>query len=110
MAARAGRWAAIAAAASLSGAAPAPPMPEALVSIDNFTFAPQRLTVAAGTRVTWTNHDDIPHTVLNVEQPAARHSPPLDADDQFSLVLDEKGLYHFFCTLHPHMQSEVLVQ
>src|SRR3954468_2771790 len=33
------------------------------VTIDNFTFKPQTLTVQAGTRVTWINHDDVPHTV-----------------------------------------------
>jgi plastocyanin len=33
------------------------------VKIDNFTFAPQRLTIRPGTTVTWINEDDIPHTV-----------------------------------------------
>jgi plastocyanin len=33
------------------------------VKIDNFTFNPPRLTVSAGTTVTWDNEDDIPHTV-----------------------------------------------
>ena len=35
------------------------------VKIDNFTFAPQRVTVKAGTTVTWINEDDIPHTVAS---------------------------------------------
>src|SRR5262249_54996175 len=30
------------------------------VAIDNFSFHPQTLTVAAGTQVTWINHDDVP--------------------------------------------------
>ena len=33
------------------------------VGIDNFTFNPQKLTVKAGTTVTWTNNDDIPHAI-----------------------------------------------
>ena len=33
------------------------------VTIDNFVFSPERVTVKVGTTVTWTNHDDIPHTV-----------------------------------------------
>src|SRR4029077_16605858 len=33
------------------------------VSIDNFAFTPQTLTIKKGTGVAWTNHDDIPHTV-----------------------------------------------
>jgi plastocyanin len=41
--------------------------PTSTVSIDNFTFAPQTLTVKAGTTVTWTNKDDIPHGHCLVE-------------------------------------------
>src|SRR5258708_39489033 len=35
------------------------------VTIDNFTFAPPEMTVKVGTTVTWTNHDDIPHTIVS---------------------------------------------
>src|SRR5947209_17147511 len=35
------------------------------VKIDNFSFSPQTVTVAVGTEVTWTNQDDIPHTVVS---------------------------------------------
>src|SRR5690348_16510315 len=38
------------------------------VKIDNFSFAPKSLTVRAGTVVTWTNHDDIPHTATSTEK------------------------------------------
>jgi len=48
------------------------------VKIDNFSFGPASLTVAAGTTVTWTNRDDIPHTVVstddaNFQVQGARH-------------------------------------
>jgi plastocyanin len=83
---------------------------DATVTIDNFTFAPQRLVIDRGTRVTWVNHDDIPHTVFSREHPADQHSPPLDTDDSYSFVFDTPGTYGFFCSLHPHMQSEVVVR
>jgi plastocyanin len=35
------------------------------IKIDNFTFAPQTVTVKVGTKITWTNSDDIPHTVVS---------------------------------------------
>jgi plastocyanin len=38
---------------------------DANVKIANFTFAPKRLTVKAGTTVTWGNEDDIPHTIAS---------------------------------------------
>jgi len=38
---------------------------DAEVTIDNFTFSPQTLTIKAGTKVAWMNRDDIPHTVTS---------------------------------------------
>jgi plastocyanin len=83
---------------------------EAAVTIDNFTFAPPVLTVAAGTRVVWTNRDDIPHTVVGAEDPRALRSPPLDTDDRFSFAFAAPGTYRYFCSLHPHMQGTVVVR
>jgi plastocyanin len=37
-------------------------------------------------------------------------SPVLDTDDTFSLTFDKPGAYGFFCSLHPHMQSQVVVR
>ena len=92
--------------AAWAGDAPA----SAQVSIDNFTFAPAVLTIAPGTKVTWTNHDDIPHTVTSSQEPAHMRSPVLDTDETYSLTFDKPGTYAFFCSLHPHMQSQVVVR
>ncbi|APB00081.1 hypothetical protein NS506_06044 [Nocardia seriolae] len=46
-----------------SAPAAAPAGPNA-VTIDNFAFGPSSLTVKVGTTVTWTNHDEEPHTVV----------------------------------------------
>jgi plastocyanin len=40
---------------------------EVEVKIDNFSFPPQSLSVSPGTKVTWKNRDDIPHTVVSTE-------------------------------------------
>ena len=105
---RAGARIAVAAALSLYlGTAHAE---EQKVTIDNFTFSPATLKVKVGDTVTWTNHDDIPHTVMSAEDAAHMRSPVLDTDDTFSLTFDKPGTYRFFCSLHPHMQSRVVVQ
>ena len=83
---------------------------DAAVSIDNFTFSPAEITVTADTRITWTNNDDIPHTVVDTDNPKTAKSPPLDTGDSFARVFDKPGTYHYFCSLHPHMQGTVVVR
>lgn len=80
------------------------------VTIDNFTFSPAAVTVAAGSRVVWTNRDDIPHTVTSADEPRAMKSEPLDTGDTFSQVFAKRGTFHYFCSLHPHMQGTIVVQ
>jgi plastocyanin len=83
---------------------------EASISIDNFTFAPAQLTVATGTRVTWINNDDIPHVVVDANDPHVMKSPPLDTGNKFAFTYAKPGTYQYFCALHPHMQGTVVVR
>jgi plastocyanin len=93
----------------LTGAAVmAAPAADTAVKIDNFTFAPQRVTVKAGTTVTWTNQDDIPHTVTSATK--AFRSKALDTDDKFSFTFATAGVYEYFCSLHPHMTGTIVVE
>ena len=78
------------------------------VKIDNFTFSPQRLTVKAGTTVTWTNEDDIPHTVTSSEKKFK--SKVLDTDNVFSFTFTTAGTFEYFCSLHPHMTGTIVVE
>jgi plastocyanin len=80
---------------------------EASVTIENFTFQPARLTVQAGTTVTWKNHDDIPHTVVSAGK---FRSKALDTDDSFSFTFTAAGDYPYFCSLHPHMTGMIKVE
>jgi plastocyanin len=77
------------------------------VKIDNFTFAPQKVTVKAGTTVTWINEDDIPHTVVSTGH---FRSKALDTDDKFSFTFTTPGSYEYFCGLHPHMTGTITVE
>ena len=78
------------------------------ITIDNFTFSPPTLTVAAGTTVTWTNNDDIPHTVRAVD--GSFHSKAMDTADSYSFTFTKPGVYSYFCTLHPKMVGKVVVK
>ena len=66
------------------------------VSIDNFTFGPPSLTVKAGTTVTWTNRDDIPHGIASSNN-AFSKSKALDTDDSYSFTFATPGTYQYFC-------------
>ena len=78
------------------------------VTIDNFTFRPQQVTVKAGDTVTWINHDDIPHTVTS--KTMLFRSKAIDTDDKFSFTFTTPGTFMYFCSLHPHMTGSVVVE
>jgi plastocyanin len=80
------------------------------VKIDNFTFSPQRLTVKAGTTVTWINEDDIPHTVVSASDTRLFKSKVLDTEDKFSFTFTTPGTFDYFCSLHPHMTATIVVE
>ncbi len=80
------------------------------VKIDNFSFGPAMLTVAAGTTVTWTNRDDIPHTVVSADDPKVFKSKVLDTDEKFSYTFAKAGTYSYYCSIHPKMTGKVVVQ
>jgi plastocyanin len=80
-----------------------------VVTIRNFAFQPATLTVAAGSKVEWTNGDDEPHRVVSSDNqfPA---SPALDTDDSYTTVLAKPGIYNYYCSIHPHMVGKIIVK
>ena len=80
------------------------------VSIKSYAFTPATVTIAVGGTVTWINQDDDPHTVKSVEPDATLKSAALDTNDKYSQTFTKPGVYKYFCTLHPHMQGEIIVQ
>ena len=78
------------------------------VAIDNFVFGPERLTVKVGTTVTWTNRDDIPHTVASKDR--LFKSKVMDTDESYSFTFSTPGEYAYFCSLHPHMTATIVVE
>jgi plastocyanin len=80
----------------------------AQLNIDNFKFGPEKLTVAKGTKVTWTNEDDIPHSI--VVTAIGVRSKPLDTDKTFTYQFDKTGTFSYICGLHPFMHGQVVVK
>ena len=85
-----------------------PNLPVSSVTIDNFSFSPTPITVPVGTTLTWTNHDDVPHTVVADDQQFK--SKALDTDEKFSHTFTKPGTYSYFCSIHPKMVAKVIVE
>ena len=78
------------------------------VQIDNFSFGPQTVTVPVGGTVTWTNRDDTPHTVVSTE--GVFKSKVRDTDEKFSYTFTKAGKYPYYCSVHPKMTGQIIVQ
>ena len=87
---------------------PRPAATSAEVKIDNFSFGPGELAVSVGSTVTWTNRDDIPHTVVSTD--GVFKSKVMDTDEKFSFTFTKPGTFPYFCSIHPKMTGKVVVQ
>lgn len=99
-----------AAKASAPASQPAAQTAAVAVKIDNFAFQPKELEIAAGTTVTWTNVDDVPHTATSKDDPQTFDSQALDTDEKFSFTFTKPGKYPYYCKVHPHMTGVVIVK
>ncbi len=79
----------------------------ASVSIANFAFDPDTITVHPGEVVTWRNDDGSPHAVKFKDSAADPKS--LSPGDTFTRVFDQAGTYDYICAFHPYMTAKVVV-
>ena len=78
------------------------------VQVDNITFGPAKLTEPVNSTVTWTNKDDLPHTIASND--GLFKSKALDTDDKYSYRFSKPGTYAYFCSIHPKMVGTIVVQ
>ena len=98
--------------ASLSGTMPtgamARPSGPGTVSIAEFLFGPQKVTVRAGQTISWTNVDDSPHQVT-VQGESTLRTPVILKGQSTALQFDHVGSYTYICGLHPNMKGQIEV-
>ena len=96
------------------------------VTIEGIAYSPAELQVDAGTTVTWTNDDDVLHTVTSGRQaeqgvpgvsegkdprPDGTFEGQLDGESTtFEFTFDEPGTYAYYCDVHVGMVGEVVVE
>jgi alcohol dehydrogenase (cytochrome c) len=75
-----------------------------------YSYAPGRARVTAGTTVTWTNNGSLEHTVTFQGSPGGFDSGLLSTGQTTSYTFDKAGSYNYFCTPHPWMLGQVVVE
>jgi plastocyanin len=70
---------------------------------------PARARVKAGTRATFINVGDIPHTATATKT-AEWDTGALAKDESKAVIFAEPGAYFYICTPHPRMYGEVIVE
>jgi len=78
------------------------------VKVDNFTFAPETITVPANATVIWLNRDDVPHVIASTD--GLFRSKALDTDDKYAFTFTKPGTYSYFCAVHPKMVGKIIVR
>ena len=76
-------------------------------------YIPSTVTISQGETVTWANEDVAFHSVTSgfYDSPTDLFdSGHLDPEEKFSITFEEKGVYDYFCTLHPWMDGQVIVE
>ena len=78
------------------------------VRIEGMKFVPERIEVATGDTVVWTNKDFLPHSVT--ASGAKVESGDLAPGKTFRFAARKKGEMPYICRLHPVMQGVVVVK
>ncbi|MCA9506668.1 MAG: cupredoxin domain-containing protein [Myxococcales bacterium] len=86
------------------------PLGSTVIGIETSRFGETRVTVPAGTVVTWVNRDPYAHTVTSRDDaPVPFDSGELTQGATFEMRFDEPGVYDYFCAIHPTMRATVVV-
>jgi len=76
-------------------------------------YIPSIITIQSGEQVTWVNEDSAFHSVTSgfyESQTELFDSGHLDPFESYTLDFDETGTFDYFCTLHPWMKGQVIVE
>lgn len=87
------------------------PIRDTTVVIRTFQFRPRSLVIPVGTRVTWSNSDEIEHTVTaGIPGAPAGFNGTLAAQRAtFRHTFPAAGTFAYFCDRHHFMRGEIRV-
>jgi len=95
-----------------AGGAPQTPVlsnaSQVTLDIHDYDFSPRDLTVQAGTAITWTNRDSVPHDATG--EAGGWATGTLKQSESVTISFDAPGVYDYLCTIHPTMRGSVTVE
>ena len=86
----------------------AAPSHDLAIKIQKEVFVPASTAVAAGTRITWTNTDSMPHSVTANDQ--RFDSGAIAPGKSFEWTADSAGTIAYHCIFHPSMAGTLTVR
>ena len=81
--------------------------------VEDICYIPSNIVAEKGDSITWLNEDSSFHSVTSGFYPEPSglfDSGHLDPYESYTLSFDEYGVYDYFCTLHPWMKAQVVVE
>ncbi len=90
-----------------SGAATATKATKVSVAIANYAFKPADITVKAGTKLTFTNHDATAHTATS--KTPGFDTGTLKQGQSATVSVSKPGTYSYYCQFHAFMVAKVTV-
>jgi plastocyanin len=79
------------------------------ITIKNYAFNPQTITVKSGSIVRWENLDPVSHRIIFNDK-SVSGSDVLSYSQSFSKKFDQPGSFPYYCSIHPDMTGTVIVQ
>lgn len=77
------------------------------VTISNFAYSPDPITITQGQSIRFVNSDDVGHTVT--AEDGSFDSKMLDKNKSWTHKFDKAGTYKYYCTVHPSMHGSINV-
>ena len=77
------------------------------VQITNFNYTPEVIKVKVGTTISWTNEDNVPHTITGDDN--SWDSGRVKKNETYSHTFDKAGTFEYHCAYHSAMKGSVIV-
>jgi len=85
--------------------------PSGTVYMTNTLFTPSQITVAKGGTVTWTNNDNVTHTVVaDLSDAGGPKSGDIEPGGKYSFTFEKAGSFQYHCSMHSSMRGTIVVK